>query len=169
MVQEFPSAPRDSFMVANLGYLQRAAHDPGPNVVFAKASGDPGAVAARVALATRPSGVVVKDISRQTQQTVSSITTLDLTGIARIEEFAAIVLAAAAMALLVVVGIGERRLELAAMAAVGAPLREIAAFVWSEAAIVLGAALALAGGALASALAAHGLRRLPLGAILRER
>ena len=27
IVQEFPSAPRDSFMVANLLYLERATHD----------------------------------------------------------------------------------------------------------------------------------------------
>ena len=96
------------------------------------------------------------------------------------------------------------------MAAVGASLREIAAFLWSEAALVLAAALALAVGLgwllaemlvamlqhvfdpppdhlaapwgflgalagvaivstlAAAALAALGIRRLPLGAILRE-
>src|SRR5205814_6726736 len=42
IVQEFPSAPKDSFMVANLAYLERAAHDPGPNVVFAKTHGEIG-------------------------------------------------------------------------------------------------------------------------------
>src|SRR5205823_14799594 len=30
VVQEFPSAPRDSFMVANLGYLLAVTHDRGP-------------------------------------------------------------------------------------------------------------------------------------------
>ena len=43
-VQEFPSAPRDSFMVTNLGYLDRLTHS-GPNVVFAKTSQSPPAVA----------------------------------------------------------------------------------------------------------------------------
>ena len=41
IVQEFPSAPKDSFMVTNLAYLERATHSPGPNVVFAKVNGDP--------------------------------------------------------------------------------------------------------------------------------
>ena len=41
VVQEFPSAPHDSFMVANLPYLQAADHGGGPNVIFARASGDP--------------------------------------------------------------------------------------------------------------------------------
>jgi putative ABC transport system permease protein len=210
VVQEFPSAPRDSFMVANLSYLQAATHDPGPTVVFVKAHGDPGALARRVAAATRPDGTIVKDIRQQMAQTVSSITTVDLSGISKIEEAFAVALAAAAMALFVAVALAERRQELATMAALGATLREAAAFLWSEAALVLAAALALAAllgwllaemliamlqhvfdpppdhlaapwgfllwlagaavlGALgAVALAARGIRRLPLGAILRE-
>ena len=128
----------------------------------------------------------------------------------RIEEAFAIALAAGAMALFVVLALAERRREFATMAALGASLRDIGAFVWSEAALVLVAALvlatglgwllsemlvamlqhvfdpppdslaipwgflgALAGGAVvatvaASALAALGLRRLPLGETLRE-
>ena len=86
----------------------------------------------------------MKDIREQTAETVSSITTVDLRGISRIEEAFALVLAAAAMGLFVAVGLAERRHEFATMAALGASLREIAAFLWSEAALVLGAALALA-------------------------
>ena len=44
IVQEFPSAPRDSFMVANLSYLHAVTHDQGPNLVFVKAAGDPAGV-----------------------------------------------------------------------------------------------------------------------------
>jgi len=209
-VQEFPSAPKDSFMVANLAYLDRASHSPGPNVVFARASGDPAAVAARVRHATARDGTIVKDIRQQTAQTVSSITTVSLDRIAKIEELFAVVLAGGAMALFVALAMSERRQELATMAAVGSPLRRVAAFLWSEAALVLGAAIALSAplgwllskmqvamlthafdpppdhmaipwgfyaellGAtvavtvLAVALAARRLRRLPLGAILRE-
>jgi putative ABC transport system permease protein len=210
IVTEFPSAPKDSFMITNAAYLQAAAHDPGPNVIFAKTSGDPTAVAASIAQATRASGTAVKNISQQTRQTTSSITTVDLTGISRIEELFAIVLAAAAMGLFVAIGLGERRHEFATMAALGASLREIGTFLWTEAALVLGAGFALAAGLgwllskmlvamlqhvfdpppdvlaipwaflaeltgaaavaglLASLLAIAGIRRLRLGAILRE-
>jgi putative ABC transport system permease protein len=210
VVQEFPSAPRDSFMVANLAYLQRLTHDPGPNLVFAKAPGDPVAVAQRVAAATKSAGVSVKDIRQQTAQTVSSITTVDLSGISRIEEAFSIALAAAAMLLLLAVALAERRQELATMAALGARLRTIGAFLWSEAAIVLAGAIllaiplgwllaemllamlrhvfdpppdrlaipwaylaalgaaAIAGAALATAFSVTALRRMRLGAILRE-
>jgi len=144
IVQEFPSAPRDSFMVANLTYLERLTHDPGPNVVFVKARSGPVAVSRRVAAAARSSGAVVKNIRRQTAQTVSSITTVDLAGISRIEEVFAVLLAAAAIGLFVLVAVAERRHELATMEALGASLRSVAAFVWSEASLVLGAALMLA-------------------------
>jgi len=143
VVQEFPAAPRDSFMVANLGYLERATHDPGPNVVFVKAAGDPVGLANRIAAETKSSGTLVKNIRQQTSQTVSSITTVDLAGISRIEEAFALLLAAAAMALFVGVGLAERRQEFATMAALGTSLRSIAGFLWSEVAIVLTAALAL--------------------------
>jgi putative ABC transport system permease protein len=210
IVQEFPSAPKDSFMVANLAYLHRVTHDLGPNVVFVRAAGDPRGVARHVAAETAASGVTVKDISTQQAQTVSSITTVDLRGISRIEEAFVLVLAAAAMALFVAVGLAERRQELATMVALGASLRRAASFLWSEAALVLASALALAvvlgwllaemlvamlqhvfdpppdrlaipwaflgglgaaalvGGLVAAALSALLIRRLPLGATLRE-
>ena len=53
-------------------------------------------------------------------------------------------LAAAAMALFVSVGLSERRTELATMVALGASLRRAAAFLWSEAALVFAAGIALA-------------------------
>ena len=145
-VQEFPSAPKDSFMVANLTYLSAAARDQGPNAVFARVSGDPVAVASRIAAATSTAGTSVRNIRQQTQQTVSSITTVDLTGIAKIESVFAVLLAAGAMGLFVALGLGERRQEFATMAALGASLRQIAAFLWSEAALVLGASMVLAVG-----------------------
>jgi len=210
IVQEFPSAPRDSFMVTNLSYLEQVTHDPGPNVLFVRAAGSPTALARQVAGATGRYGTNVKDIRRQTAQTVSSITTVDLRGISRIEEAFVLALAAATMALYVAVALAERRQELATMSALGASLRRAAAFLWSEAALVLAFSLALAallgwllaemlvamlqhvfdpppdhlavpwrfllglggaalaGGLIAATLTTLQIRRLPLGAILRE-
>jgi putative ABC transport system permease protein len=130
-------------MVTNLSYLESVTHAGGPNVVFAKASGSPPGVARRVAAATRSLGTKVEDINNQSARTSSSITTVDLTGISHIEQAFAIILAAAAMALFVALGISERRQEFATMAAIGAPLSRISAFLWTEAAIVLAVGLAL--------------------------
>ncbi len=145
VVQEFPSAPRDSFMVANLAYLEAADRAGGPNVVFAKAK-NPVATAARIAAVTRTDGTLVKNIADQSQQTVSSITTVDLRGIAKILEAFTIVLAGAATGLFIALAHIERRHEFATMAALGARLREIRSFVWSEAALMLVAAVVLAAG-----------------------
>ncbi len=210
IVQEFPSAPKDSFMVANLAYLESVTHGTGPNVVFAKTGGNPASVARSVAAATASAGVSVKNITDQIHLTTTSITTVDLTGVSRIEEVFAVVLAAAAMALFIGLAMLERRTEFATMAAIGTSLREVGMFLWSEAAIVLGAAAILAaglgwllsqmlvamlqhvfdpppdalaipwgflaglgaatlvGGLMAAALTIRTLRRMPVGAILRE-
>ena len=152
IVQEFPSAPRDSFMVANLAYLRSVDRAGGPNVVFAKAA-DPASTARAVAAATRTDGTIVKSIAEQIPQTVSSITTVDLHGISSIEEAFTLALAAAAMGLFVALAVIERRHEFATMAALGATLRSIGAFVWSEAVVVLLAALVLSA-ALGTLLAA---------------
>jgi len=144
IVQEFPAAPRDSFMVTNLRYLQQVTHDAGPNTYFVQASGNPVTVANHLADTTRTLGASVRNIRQQTAQTVSSITTVDLGGITRIEEAFVLLLAAAAMALFTAVSLAERRHEFATMAALGASLRRIASFLWSEAALVAGAGVALA-------------------------
>src|SRR5262249_59923538 len=74
----------------------------------------------------------------------SLLTRVALTGISSSEEAFALARAAAAMAFFIAVGVAERRQEFATMAALGASLRQIAAFLWSEAALVVAAALALA-------------------------
>jgi putative ABC transport system permease protein len=57
-----------------------------------------------------------------------------------------VILAAAAMGLFVLLALAERRHEFATMAALGARLRDIGAFIWSEAGLVLLAGTLLAAG-----------------------
>lgn len=144
IVQEFPSAPKDSFMVANLSYILQATHDPGPNVVFAQTNGDPSSVARAVATSVTAKGAVVKNISDQATQTASSITTVGLRGISRIEEAFALLLAAGALVLYAVMAFAERRQELATMAALGRRARRIAQFIWTEIVLIVVVAAALA-------------------------
>jgi putative ABC transport system permease protein len=144
IVQEFPSAPKDSFMVANLSYILQATHDPGPNVVFAQTSGNPSQVAKAVAAGVTAKGAVVKNISDQATQTASSITTVGLRGISRIEEAFALLLAAGALILYSVMAFAERRQELATMAALGKRPRSIARFIWTEIVLIVVVAAALA-------------------------
>jgi putative ABC transport system permease protein len=144
IVQEFPSAPKDSFMVANLSYILKATHDPGPNVVFARTNGNPSHVAQAVAKRVAAKGAIVKNIGDQATQTASSITTVGLRGISRIEEAFALLLAAGALILYSVMAFAERRQELATMAALGRKPRTIARFIWTEIVLIVVVAAALA-------------------------
>jgi putative ABC transport system permease protein len=144
IVQEFPSAPKDSFMVANLSYILKATHDPGPNVVFAQTNGNPSHLAQAVAKRVTAKGAIVKNISDQATQTASSITTVGLRGISRIEEAFALLLAAGALILYAVMAFAERRQELATMAALGQKPRNIAKFIWTEIVLIVVVAAALA-------------------------
>jgi putative ABC transport system permease protein len=144
IVQEFPSAPKDSFMVANLSYILKATHDPGANVVFAQTNGNPSHVARAVAQRVTAKGALVKNISDQATQTASSITTVGLRGISRIEEAFALLLAAGALVLYSVMAFAERRQELATMAALGKKPRSIARFIWTEIVLIVVVAAALA-------------------------
>ena len=144
IVQEFPAAPKDSFMVANLSYILEATHDPGPNVVFGQTNGNPSHVANAVEKRVTAKGAIVKNISDQATQTASSITTVGLRGISRIEEAFALLLAAGALILYSVMAFAERRQELATMAALGEKPRSIAKFIWTEIVLIVVVAAALA-------------------------
>src|SRR6202022_2316128 len=63
VVSEFPTAPKDSFLVANLSSVLAATHTAGPNVELLATSGNPAAVAGAVQRAIADSGATVRDIS----------------------------------------------------------------------------------------------------------
>ncbi len=146
VVQEFPSAPHDSFMVANLAYLQAADRAGRSRTSSSLEPPNRPGGSDEVAQATTADGTIVKDVTEQTQQTGQ----LDHDRrSARDQPHRGGVhgpLAAAAMVLFVALALIERRHEFATMAAVGASIRTIGAFVWSEAVLVLAAALLLAAG-----------------------
>jgi putative ABC transport system permease protein len=139
VVTEFPTAPRDSFIVANASYLSARTHDAGIPVALIGVRGAPPAgVARRVRRAVGPS-VRVTDIDTTRQAVGSSLTSVDLRGLTKVELGFAVVLAAAAAGLLSALGLAERRRSLAITVALGARPRQLGAFVWSEATVVAAA------------------------------
>ncbi|HKW06646.1 MAG TPA: FtsX-like permease family protein [Candidatus Dormibacteraeota bacterium] len=152
VVSEFPTAPKDSFLVANLRYVQSATHLSGPNVLLAAASSDPSSVAAAVRSRIADTGATVSDISQQLATTSSSLVAISLGGISRLEEGFAIALALVSVLVFTLLSEIERRRELAIMAAMGSGIRRVATFIWSETAVVVLAA-ALLSAVLGTALA----------------
>ena len=137
IVREFPTAPRDSFIVANGSYVGGRTGSSAPQTLLVKASGSPPAVAREVRGVLGPSsGATVHDIVTQLKVTLSGLTALDLSGLTRLELGFAFLLAAGASGLVLALGLAERRRTFAIASALGARAAQLAAFVWSEAAFV---------------------------------
>ncbi len=147
VAKEFPTAPRDSFLVANADYV---THSTGSDAVGSflidTAGGSPARVAARVRAVIGPSAKV-SDIGSTRRVVGSSLTAVDLSGLTRVELAFALLLVAAATGLVLAVGFAERRTTFAIVAALGARRRDLGGLVWAEAAFVsIGGLLAGAAG-----------------------
>jgi putative ABC transport system permease protein len=137
VVREFPTAPKDSFIVANASYVSRVTGSSAPQTLLVKTSSSPPAVAKAVRGALGPaSGATVQDIVHQLNATLSGLTSLDLSGLITLELGFAALFAAAASGLVLALGFAERRRTFAVTTALGARRRQLASFVWSEALFV---------------------------------
>jgi len=86
VVREFPTAPKDSFFIANASYVARATGSPAYQDLLVRTNGSPPAVAREVRRVLGPaSGAVVQDINTQLRATLSGLTALDLSGLTRLE------------------------------------------------------------------------------------
>jgi putative ABC transport system permease protein len=138
IVREFPTAPSDSFLVANSTYVAEQTGSPSVETLLIRADKGPAVVAEKVRnLLGGNSGATVRDIEEQRRITNSSLTAMSLGGLTRIELLFAVVLTAAGAGLVLALGLEERRRTLAIAAALGARPRQLGAFVWSEAVVML--------------------------------
>ena len=143
VASEFPTAPRDSFIVANAEYVSRST---GVSAVDTLLVSTPGARPAGVADDIRKAtgtDATVSDITTTRQIVGSSLTAVDLAGLTRIELGFALVLVMVATGLVLALGVAERKRTFAIASVLGARARHVASFVWSESAYVTLAGLAL--------------------------
>lgn len=146
IVKEFPTAPKDSFFVANAAYVARAT---GSDAVGAFLLDTGGSHQQQIAAHLRRqlgTGATVTDLT-QTRGTVgTSLTSVDLAGLTRIELAFAVLLAAGAGGLVLALGLAERRRTFALATVLGAKSGQLRGMVLTEALLL--AAGGLAGGAL---------------------
>ena len=154
IVKEFPTAPSDSFFVANAAYVARASGSDavGAFLVDTGRTSQP-AVADRVRHRLGNT-VTVTDITQSRAKVGSSLTSVDLSGLTRFELVFAAVIAAAAGGLVLALGLAERRRAFAIVAVLGAKQRQLRGLVLSEAALVA------IGGLLGGTLIAWALTRM---------
>jgi putative ABC transport system permease protein len=149
-VKEFPTAPRDSFFIANRDYVAKTTGSNAVGAFLLQTDGtSPATVAQRVRGVVGPTAKVT-DIVNQLQVVGSNLTAVELSGLTKVELGFALVLAAAATGLALGLGFQERRRTFAIAGALGAGRRQLGGFVWSESAfvttggLVLGAVIAVA-------------------------
>ncbi|MEH0608992.1 FtsX-like permease family protein [Streptomyces scabiei] len=146
IAKEFPTAPKDSFFVADASYIAKAT---GSDAVGAYLLDTGGSHQKQIASQLRRQlgiGATVTDLT-QTRGTVgTSLTSVDLAGLTRIELAFAVLLAAGAGGLVLALGLAERRRTFAIATVLGARARHLRGMVLTEALLL--AAGGLAGGAL---------------------
>jgi putative ABC transport system permease protein len=151
VAKEFPTAPKDSFFVANQAYIAaRTGSDAVGSFLVQTDGTSPGAVSKRISTVLG-SSALVSDILNQRHVIGSNLTAVELSGLTRIELGFALVLAAAATGLALGLGFQERRRTFAIASALGARRKQLGGFVWGESIFVTGGGLVL-GAAIAALL-----------------
>ena len=143
VVKEFPTAPKDSFFVANRSYIAQQTRSPAVGEFLIQTDGtSPATVARRVRAQVGPLPQVT-NLTDQRRVTGSNLTAVELSGLTTVELVFALILAATATGLTLGLGFQQRRRTFAIARALGAEQRHLGAFVWSESAYVTGGGLLL--------------------------
>lgn len=151
VVKEFPTAPKDSFLVANASYIARQTGNNAVGSFLVDTGGTHTTAVAHRLQHLLGSSVNVTGVAHSRKVVGSSLTAVDLSGLTRVELGFALALAAAAGALVLGLGLAERRRTYALTSALGAGRRQLRGFVVSEA-VVLGVGGLVAGAAAGWAL-----------------
>ncbi|GAA1107638.1 hypothetical protein GCM10009630_00600 [Kribbella jejuensis] len=137
IVKEFPTAPRDSFFVANAAYVAKATGSDAIGSFLLDTGGkNQAAVAADVRRKLGDSAKVT-DLTQVRAQVGSSLTSVDLAGLTRFELSFAVLIAAGAGGLVLALGLAERRRTFAIATVLGARRQQLRGLVLSEALAVL--------------------------------
>lgn len=160
VVAEFPTAPTDSFLVANADYVTKRTGNNAIGAFLTDTTADPAAVAARIRTLLGPT-VAVTDLNHTRTTIGSSLTAVSLTGLSTVELGFGLVLATASGALVLTLRLTERRRTFAIAAALGATPKDLRAFVTAETAAL--SAGGLLSGALIGWLLTHVLLKVLTG------
>jgi len=144
VVREFPTAPRDSFLVANSAYVGRQTGGTASENVLLRASGDAAslAAAARGVVVSLP-GAKVSDVGSSLRLIASSLTAIDVRGLTGLELAFAVLLVVAATGIVFALNLADRGRSYAILTILGARRRQLSAFLWSEGLLILIGGLAI--------------------------
>ncbi|MYT21698.1 FtsX-like permease family protein, partial [Streptomyces sp. SID7760] len=142
IVKEFPTAPKDSFLVANAEYVARTTGSDAVGAFLLDTGGThQHGVAAALRRKLGPSATVT-DITQARSTVGSSLTAVDLAGLTRIELGFAVLLTAACAGIVLALGLAERRRTFAITTVLGATRRQLRGMILAEAFALTAAGLA---------------------------
>jgi putative ABC transport system permease protein len=143
IVREFPTAPKDSFLVANADYIAGQTGTEVSEVVLLRTSGNTDAVASAARkLAATQDGTKVTTLGETQALISSSLTAVDLRGLTRLELAFSVLMIAGVTGLVLALGLAERQRSFTILSALGATPEQLGAFLWGEGLfIVLGGAI----------------------------
>jgi len=137
VVSEFPTAPKDSFFVANSSYVAQRTGSDTVGAFLVNTGGQHSAAVAQQIQTLLGTSATVTDINSVRKSVGSSLTAVDLAGLTRVELSFALVLAAAAGGLVFALGLSERRRTFAIVSALGAKPRHLRRMIFSEAGVLI--------------------------------
>jgi putative ABC transport system permease protein len=146
IAKEFPTAPKDSFFVANATYITQATGSDATGAFLLDTGGSGQRVVADRVRQRLGTSATVTELTRTRGTIGTSLTSVDLGGLTRIELAFAVLLGAGAGGLVLALGLAERRRTFAVATVLGATRGRLRGMVLTEA--VLLTVGGLAGGAL---------------------
>lgn len=155
VVREFPTAPKDSFLITNSSYIAEQTGMGASEIVLMRGQGSPSDLAAHVSPLVKPlPGARVSDIGSAQRVISSSLTAVDLRGLTTLELVFAVLMLAGATGLVLALGLAERRRTFSILAALGAKSNQLGSFLWSEGLLIL------VGGAVMGVLLGFGVAQM---------
>lgn len=136
VAREFPTAPKDSFLVANANYIAKMTGSSAAEYALIRTRGDAAKVARDIqtALSDAPA-LQVKDIGSVSHIIGSSLTAVDMSSLTKIELSFAILMAVSAAGLMLALGFTDRNRNFVILKVIGAKPKQIAMFLWAEGAL----------------------------------
>lgn len=139
VVREFPTAPKDSFLVANAGYIASMTENASFEILLLRAGSSSERLARQVGESlgsAGPAGVAISDIGSAQRTIDSGLTSVDLHGLTSFELLFAALSLACSLGLVLALGMAERRRNFAILTIIGAGKREVDAFIGSECLVI---------------------------------
>lgn len=138
VAREFPTAPKDSFLVANANYIAEKTGSDVAEVILIRTSANAESVAAaaRQTAASLP-GMKVTTLGGTQAIISSSLTAINLEGLTTLELGFSVLMIVGVTGLIMALGLAERRRNFTILSALGARSGQLGVFLWSEGLLVV--------------------------------